>query len=69
MKMKERRALAAARLEERRNALEQEALENGVVDVDGYVRARIEPDFGLGGADEVDDMPDDPYLPAGQTLH
>lgn len=63
--MKARRAQAAERLEKRRSYLETEARNKGVEDVDGYVRAVLE----LENGPDVDDMPDDPFLPSGQSLH
>jgi len=63
--MKKRRALAAERARKRRLALIEEAHEAGVEDVEGYAQAAMEAeDGGL-----VADMPDDPFLPPGQSLH
>jgi len=63
--MKARMAQAAERSKKRRLHLEAEARERGVVDVDGYVRAVLEQEHGP----HVEDMPDDPFLPTGQSLH
>jgi len=65
MDMKERRARAAERVKKRRLALMEEAYELGVEDVEGYVQAALEAEYG----GLVDDMPDDPFLPPGQSLH
>lgn len=65
MDMKKRRARAAERAKKRRLALMEEAYELGIEDVEGYVQATLEAeDGGL-----VVDMPDDPFLPPGQSLH
>ncbi len=66
MDMKERMAQATERRRKRRLHLENEALEKGVEDVATYVAAHMELDFGGG---EADDLPDDPFLPSGQSLH
>lgn len=58
-------ARAAERLKARQLALEAEARERGIQDVQGYVRATLELE---NGAFDVDDMPDDPFLPNGQPL-
>lgn len=65
MDTKERRALAAERARKRRLALVKEAHEAGVEDIEGYVQAVTEAEDG----GPVDDMPDDPFLPPGQSLH
>ena len=58
-------ARAAERVKARRLALEAEARERGVQDIQGYVRATLELE---NGPFDVDDMPDDPFLPAGHSL-
>ena len=45
--MKERMAEAAARREAMKERFEAEALERGVKDVDAYVKARLELEYGL----------------------
>lgn len=65
--MKERMAEAAARRKAWQERLEAEALQRGVVDVDAYVKARLELEYGLDPYDPPE--PDDPCLPPGQTLH
>lgn len=65
--MKERMAEAAARIEARKERLEAEALERGVVDVDAYVQARLSFEYALDLYEP--DEPDDPCLPPGQSLH
>ncbi|WP_313238903.1 hypothetical protein [Stutzerimonas kunmingensis] len=64
--IKARMARIAERSKKRRLYLEAEARKRGVDDVDGYVRAVLEMEDGPLG---VDDMPDDPLLPIGQSLH
>ncbi|MGK9047311.1 hypothetical protein KXR63_08065 [Stutzerimonas chloritidismutans] len=58
-------ARAAERAKARRIALEAEAHERGIQDVQGFVRAALELE---NGPSDADDMPDDPFLPAGHSL-